>query len=136
MRKKLKPELVGRTQEEVKQLRLSGQEVTDTYQVSSGNTSSQGDDIHRVEATPGQLQLSHFVDKPPYSLLAAPSSRVCSYQDLHLTSISLEMRVLQLALLLQPAQQQYGGRPVRESNTHIPFSRWGVVPVGGACTVR
>jgi hypothetical protein len=34
MRKKLKPELVGRSQEEVKQLRLSGQEVTDTYQVS------------------------------------------------------------------------------------------------------
>jgi hypothetical protein len=33
MRKKLKPELVGRSQEEVKQLRLSGQEVTDTYQV-------------------------------------------------------------------------------------------------------
>lgn len=34
MRKKLKPELVGRSQEEVKQLRLSGQEVTDTYQVT------------------------------------------------------------------------------------------------------
>ncbi len=32
LRKKLKPELVGRSQEEIRELRLSGQEVTDTYQ--------------------------------------------------------------------------------------------------------
>jgi hypothetical protein len=33
LRKKLKAELVGRSQEEIKELRLAGQEVTDTYQV-------------------------------------------------------------------------------------------------------
>jgi len=30
-RKKLKAELVGKSQEEIKELRLAGQEVTDTY---------------------------------------------------------------------------------------------------------
>lgn len=34
LRKKLKAELVGRSQEEIKELRLAGQEVTDTYQVT------------------------------------------------------------------------------------------------------
>lgn len=36
LRKKLKAELVGRSQEEIKELRLAGQEVTDTYQVGAG----------------------------------------------------------------------------------------------------
>lgn len=34
-RKKLKAELVGKSQEEIKELRLAGQEVTDTYQVGT-----------------------------------------------------------------------------------------------------
>jgi ribonuclease Z len=43
LRKKLKAELVGRSQEEIKELRLAGQEVTDTYQVrpaGSGTSST------------------------------------------------------------------------------------------------
>lgn len=35
LRKKLKAELVGKSQEEIKELRLAGQEVTDTYQVDT-----------------------------------------------------------------------------------------------------
>ncbi len=36
-RKKLKAELVGRSQDEIRQLRQAGQEVTDTYQVRRGS---------------------------------------------------------------------------------------------------
>eukprot|EP00882_Tetradesmus_deserticola_P015032 GHRQ01016003.1.p1 GENE.GHRQ01016003.1~~GHRQ01016003.1.p1 ORF type:complete len:317 (+),score=117.62 GHRQ01016003.1:365-1315(+) len=45
MRKKLKAELVGRSQEEIKELRAAGQEVTDTYQIPevafTGDTSGE-----------------------------------------------------------------------------------------------
>jgi predicted MarR family transcription regulator len=40
LRKKLKAELVGRSQEEIKELRLAGQEVTDTYQVRHAGSSA------------------------------------------------------------------------------------------------
>eukprot|EP00878_Enallax_costatus_P031452 GHUV01034397.1.p1 GENE.GHUV01034397.1~~GHUV01034397.1.p1 ORF type:complete len:214 (+),score=45.09 GHUV01034397.1:331-972(+) len=45
LRKKLKAELVGRSQDEIKELRLAGQEVTDTYQIPeiafTGDTSGE-----------------------------------------------------------------------------------------------
>ncbi|WIA08912.1 hypothetical protein OEZ85_008330 [Tetradesmus obliquus] len=45
LRKKLKAELVGRSQEEIKELRQAGQEVTDTYQIPevafTGDTSGE-----------------------------------------------------------------------------------------------
>lgn len=46
LRKKLKAELVGRSQEEIKELRQAGQEVTDTYQVRAERVYRAGESLH------------------------------------------------------------------------------------------